>query len=134
MRAELDCTKVGSRTIQFGKPVLYRVPASRVVDRTRPGVMPERNISADSFVVIPPHSMLKSVRATNKTANAVNGGIRFGTTVGGADVIATLAKQAESHGWNTMISTIDKDIMQLVNPRIKIMNDMTKTELMKLLS
>jgi DNA polymerase-1 len=44
------------------------------------------------------------------------------------DVIATLAKQAEHNGWNTVISTIDKDIMQLVNPRIKIMNDMTKTE------
>lgn len=44
------------------------------------------------------------------------------------DVIATLAKQAESRGWFTRISTIDKDMMQLVNPHIKIYNDMNKTE------
>ncbi len=44
------------------------------------------------------------------------------------DVIATLAKQAESQGWFTRISTIDKDMMQLVNPHIKIYNDMNKTE------
>ncbi len=43
------------------------------------------------------------------------------------DVIATFAKQAEQQNWHTHISTIDKDMMQLVNSHIKIYNDMTKT-------
>lgn len=44
------------------------------------------------------------------------------------DVIASLTKQAESQNWQVTISTIDKDIMQLVNSTTKIINDMTKTE------
>lgn len=45
------------------------------------------------------------------------------------DVIATLAKQAEAKGWLTKISTIDKDIMQLVNTKISIINDVKKIEI-----
>lgn len=44
------------------------------------------------------------------------------------DVIATLARQAEKHGWKAKISTIDKDIMQLVNKNIQIINDVKKVE------
>lgn len=45
------------------------------------------------------------------------------------DVIATLAKEAEAKGWQTKISTIDKDIMQLVNSKITLINDIKKIEI-----
>jgi DNA polymerase-1 len=44
------------------------------------------------------------------------------------DVIATLAIQAETDGWQVKISTVDKDIMQLVNANIKIINEVKKIE------
>lgn len=44
------------------------------------------------------------------------------------DVIATLTKQANEKGWHTKISTIDKDIMQLVNPKTTILNEVKKVE------
>jgi len=44
------------------------------------------------------------------------------------DVIATLAKQAEARGWDvTMVST-DKDLMQLVNDRIWMLDTMRKKD------
>ncbi|WP_027009633.1 DNA polymerase I [Conchiformibius kuhniae] len=41
------------------------------------------------------------------------------------DVIATLATQAQQRGWHTIISTGDKDMAQLVNPHITLVNTMS---------
>ena len=40
------------------------------------------------------------------------------------DVIGTLAKQAADAGWRTLISTGDKDMAQLVNERVTLINTM----------
>jgi DNA polymerase-1 len=45
------------------------------------------------------------------------------------DVIGTLAKQAEQRGVRTLISTGDKDIIQLVNPMVRLVNTMSNEEL-----
>lgn len=45
------------------------------------------------------------------------------------DVIGTLAKQATAQGMQTIISTGDKDLAQLVDPHITLINTMTNTEL-----
>lgn len=45
------------------------------------------------------------------------------------DVIATLATQAAQHGHQVVISTGDKDIAQLVNMQITLVNTMTNTRL-----
>ena len=37
-------------------------------------------------------------------------------------LIACLARRAESRGWETVISSADKDFMQLVSPRIGLLN------------
>ena len=42
------------------------------------------------------------------------------------DVIGTLARQAEAAGMDTLISTGDKDLMQLVSPRIRWYNTMSE--------
>ncbi len=45
------------------------------------------------------------------------------------DVIGTLAKQAEALGVQTIISTGDKDITQLVNPMVRLVNTMSSESL-----
>ncbi|HWA13906.1 MAG TPA: DNA polymerase I [Burkholderiales bacterium] len=45
------------------------------------------------------------------------------------DVIGTLAKEATARGMKTIISTGDKDITQLVNPMVKLVNTMSFEEL-----
>ncbi len=43
------------------------------------------------------------------------------------DVIGTLAQQATQHGLRTLISTSDKDMAQLVNAQVTLVNTMTNT-------
>ncbi|MCO6412783.1 MAG: DNA polymerase I [Thiogranum sp.] len=45
------------------------------------------------------------------------------------DVIGTLAQQATAAGWETVISTGDKDLAQLVNDNVTLINTMTDTRL-----
>ena len=45
------------------------------------------------------------------------------------DVIGTLASQATQAGHDTLISTGDKDMAQLVNPRVSLINTMTDTSM-----
>jgi DNA polymerase-1 len=45
------------------------------------------------------------------------------------DVIGTLAKQASAAGLDTLISTGDKDLAQLVDSRVTLINTMTDTTL-----
>jgi DNA polymerase-1 len=45
------------------------------------------------------------------------------------DVIGTLARQAEARGVRTVISTGDKDITQLVNPMVRLVNTMSNESL-----
>ena len=45
------------------------------------------------------------------------------------DVIGTLALQASAAGWHTVISTGDKDLAQLVNDRVSLINTMNNSQL-----
>ncbi|TCK16947.1 DNA polymerase I [Thiogranum longum] len=45
------------------------------------------------------------------------------------DVIGTLAKKARAAGWHTVISTGDKDLAQLVNSQVTLINTMNDTVL-----
>lgn len=43
------------------------------------------------------------------------------------DVIGTLAVNAAQHGWDVVVSTGDKDMAQLVNPQVTLVNTMTNS-------
>ncbi|MEO0423397.1 MAG: DNA polymerase I [Pseudomonadota bacterium] len=45
------------------------------------------------------------------------------------DVIGTLCTQARAAGWKTVVSTIDKDMAQLVNDEVRLVNTMFDTQL-----
>jgi len=51
------------------------------------------------------------------------------TGVEADDVIGTLARRAEAADWQVLISTSDKDLAQLVNDRITLLNTMSGTRL-----
>jgi DNA polymerase I len=44
------------------------------------------------------------------------------------DAIACIARRAEEMGWTTVIASSDKDFMQLVSPRVGLLNPHDKTE------
>ena len=45
------------------------------------------------------------------------------------DVIGTLTEQAKRDGWRTVISTGDKDMAQLVDDRVTLVNTMSNETL-----
>jgi len=45
------------------------------------------------------------------------------------DVIACIARRAEAKGWTVIIASADKDFMQLVSPRVGLINPHDKTEI-----
>jgi len=49
------------------------------------------NVTAQTTVVIPAAHSILQIAVHNTTGNSVTGGIKIGTTVGGADVILALA-------------------------------------------
>lgn len=62
--------------------------------------------SAGSFVV-PAGRMISSIVIVNSTANAVTGGIKFGTTAGGVDVAAAVAV-----GANAVLAVLDAALLK----------------------
>lgn len=48
------------------------------------------NVAAGTFT-LPAGAALRRVYTRNTTANAVTGGLKFGTTLGGTDIVAALA-------------------------------------------
>lgn len=53
-------------------------------------------LSANGTIVIPQGAVVRSIVIHNKTANAVTGGVKVGTTDGGVDVLAAGAVAASS--------------------------------------
>ena len=45
------------------------------------------------------------------------------------DVIGTLAHEAQKNGMRTVVSTGDKDMAQLVNPQVMLVNTMSNEKL-----
>ena len=72
-----------------------------------------------------PEDLVKQIEPINQIVEAL--GIKLLSIKGveADDVIGTLAKEASEAGLNTVISTGDKDMTQLVNKHIKVVNTMS---------
>jgi lysophospholipase L1-like esterase len=115
LNADLDGTVTGTRTIYFGRPKLVKSSA-----RTEE-LMQINNIETiygfDWQVRIPAGAVIDSICFQNQTANAVTGGIRIGTTAGGADVVAAQAVGASAIG-HVADSAILKRFFSFTSPQI----------------
>lgn len=107
VRAYIDGTATGSRTIRFGAPVFRRIPrvALELIRMKNSGVF---SLGAASFIAIPPRFLLENIVIENTTANAITGGLKFGTTVGGADIVSAIAV-----GANANVSTKPSDLLSV---------------------
>ena len=71
-----------------------------------------------------PEDLAKQIDPMLETIAALGWPIVVVDGVEADDVIGTLVRRAESHGWDSVISTGDKDLTQLVNERVTWVNTM----------
>src|SRR5258706_6671977 len=76
-----------------------------------------------------PDDLVQQIEPLHNSIRAMGWPLLMVDGVEADDVIGTLAKQAEALGVQTVISTGDKDITQLVNPMVKLVNTMSSENL-----
>ena len=76
-----------------------------------------------------PDDLARQIASLHESVRAMGWPLLMVDGVEADDVIGTLAKQAEALGVQTIISTGDKDITQLVNPMVRLVNTMSNESL-----
>jgi DNA polymerase-1 len=76
-----------------------------------------------------PEDLVKQIEPIHEVVKALGWPVLMISGVEADDVIGTLARQATEAGWKTVISTGDKDLAQLVNDKVKLVNTMTNEHL-----
>jgi len=76
-----------------------------------------------------PEDLVKQIEPIHAMVKGLGWPVLMVTGVEADDVIATLACQATQAGWETIISTGDKDLAQLVNSSVTLINTMTNEKL-----
>jgi DNA polymerase-1 len=76
-----------------------------------------------------PEDLVAQIEPIHELIRALGWPILMVPGVEADDVIGTLARQAAEKGWKTMISTGDKDLAQLVNEQVTLVNTMTDERL-----
>jgi DNA polymerase-1 len=72
-----------------------------------------------------PEDLARQIAPLHEAIHAMGWPLLMVEGVEADDVIGTLARQAEREGMRTIISTGDKDIAQLVNPQVTLVNTMS---------
>jgi DNA polymerase I len=76
-----------------------------------------------------PEDLAMQIEAIHQVVRAMGWPVLVVPGIEADDVIGTLAKQAKAADWNVLISTGDKDLAQLVEPGISLINTMTEERL-----
>ena len=76
-----------------------------------------------------PEDLVKQIEPIHAMVKALGWPVLMVSGVEADDVIATLSCQATQAGWETIISTGDKDLAQLVNASVTLINTMTNEKL-----
>ena len=76
-----------------------------------------------------PEDLVKQIEPIHAMVKALGWPVLMVSGVEADDVIGTLACQATETGWETIISTGDKDLAQLVNSSVTLINTMTNEKL-----
>jgi DNA polymerase I len=72
-----------------------------------------------------PEDLVRQIEPIHKAVKALGWPVIMIDGVEADDVIATLCKQAQQHHMQAVVSTGDKDLAQLVNDHVKLVNTMT---------
>src|ERR1700738_418167 len=76
-----------------------------------------------------PDDLVRQIEPIHEAVRAMGWPILMIDGIEADDVIGTLAVQAVSHGMSTVISTGDKDLAQLVNDHVTLINTMSNEKL-----
>ncbi len=76
-----------------------------------------------------PDDLARQIEPLIETVKALGWPVLSVEGVEADDVIATLTEQARKRGWQCVISTGDKDLAQLVNPQVRLVNTMSNETL-----
>jgi DNA polymerase-1 len=76
-----------------------------------------------------PEDLVQQIEPIHAMVKALGWPVLMVSGVEADDVIGTLATQATQAGWETIISTGDKDLAQLVNSSVTLINTMTNEKL-----
>ena len=76
-----------------------------------------------------PEDLAMQIESIHQVVKAMGWPVLVVPGIEADDVIGTLAKQAKASGWDVLISTGDKDLAQLVEPGISLINTMTEERL-----
>jgi len=76
-----------------------------------------------------PEDLVKQIEPIHAVVKALGWPVIMVPQVEADDVIGTLAKRASEMDWTTIISTGDKDLAQLVNEKVTLINTMTNEKL-----
>ncbi|WP_108507897.1 DNA polymerase I [Polynucleobacter acidiphobus] len=76
-----------------------------------------------------PEDLVAQIEPIHEVVKALGWPVLMISGVEADDVIGTLARQAAEMGWSTVISTGDKDLAQLVNDKVTLVNTMTNEKL-----
>lgn len=87
----------------------------QVNDDSRGYVRKIESLTADGTYAVPAGYRLESIVINNKTANAITGGLKIGTTAGGVDVVAAQAVAA-----NAFLDVADSAILKRVFSTIAV--------------
>ncbi len=91
----------------------------------RDEIYPEYKANRSSM----PEDLAMQIEAIHQVVRAMGWPVLVVPGIEADDVIGTLAKQAKAADWNVLISTGDKDLAQLVEPGISLINTMTEERL-----
>ena len=76
-----------------------------------------------------PDDLVRQIEPLHAAIRAMGWPLLMVEGVEADDVIGTLAVDAQKHGMRTVISTGDKDMTQLVNPHVTLVNTMSNETL-----
>jgi DNA polymerase-1 len=76
-----------------------------------------------------PEDLVMQIEPIHELVQALGWPVLMISGVEADDVIGTLAREATALGWSTVISTGDKDLAQLVNDQVSLVNTMTNEKL-----
>ncbi|MEY3642852.1 MAG: hypothetical protein RLZZ149_780, partial [Pseudomonadota bacterium] len=76
-----------------------------------------------------PEDLVAQIAPIHEVVKALGWPVLMISGVEADDVIGTLARQAAEMGWSTVISTGDKDLAQLVNDKVSLVNTMSNEKL-----
>ncbi len=76
-----------------------------------------------------PEDLVRQIEPIHQAVRALGWPVLEIEGIEADDVIATLAEKAGEQGWRTVISTGDKDLAQLVNDRVTLVNTMSNETL-----